>query len=477
MSDSEKPSPVETIKGESNYLRGELTEELVRDEEKFGKASVQLLKHFGTYQQDDRDLRTQMRQEGKDKSYMFMVRTRIPGGRLTSAQLLAELDLCDELGNQTLRITTRQGLQLHGILKSNLQATIAKIDETQLTTLGACGDVNRNVMCCPAPFHNHVHESIQQLADQLADHLRPRTRAYHEIWLKQPDADEKTLVAGGPPADEVEPIYGRHYLPRKFKIGIALPHDNCIDVYTHDVGLIAVTDNGHLKGFNVLVGGGFGVTPSAKKTFPALGKPMCFVTCEQVIDVVTEIVKVQRDFGNRSDRKIARMKYLVANWGIERFKEKVEEYYGRPLPPVTDDDVHDFDDHLGWSEQGDGRLFYGLNVENGRLRDTGNVKLKSAIREVCRTLQPAIRLTAHQSLIFADIEPENKAVLEDMLRGHGVTLSQDISEVRRWSMACVAWPTCGLSITEAERCFRGWSTVSKSSWLNSAWRRSNSHSA
>jgi sulfite reductase (ferredoxin) len=418
-----------------------------------------LLKHHGTYQQDNRDYRAESRSAGgakADKEYIFMVRTKIPGGKLSAQQLLAELDLADELGNATLRITTRQGLQLHGVLKRNLHETIRRINEVQLSTLGACGDVNRNVMCCPAPhYQDPVHDQMQQMADALAAHLAPRTRAYHELWLTDPATGQETLAGGGCNGQEVEPIYGNTYLPRKFKIALALPGDNCTDVYANDIGLLAICENFNVVGYNVLVGGGLGLTPTAKKTFPALAKRMAFARPEQVIDVCTAIVKVQRDFGDRTDRKTARMKYVIAQWGLPKFKAKVEEYYGQPLPDPHPDDVWRFDDHIGWREQGNGRWFYGVNVENGRIRDEGNFRLKTALREICRRLRPGIRLTAHQSILLCDIEPQQRGVVEQTLRDYGVPLSEEISNVRRWSMACPALPTCGLAVTESERVLPG----------------------
>ena len=448
-----KPSPIEIFKGESQFLKGDIPTELVDDNDFFGKGSVQLLKHHGTYQQDDRDRRAAARAEGKDKAFMFMVRSKIPGGKVTSDQMLAQIKMCDDLGNNTLRITSRQGLQLHCVLKDNLATTIQQINASQLTTLGACGDVNRNVMCCPAPYKNAIYQEMDRVCDLIAEHLAPRTTAYHEIWLK--NGDEKTLVAGGSEGHEIEPIYGKDYMPRKFKIGIALPADNCIDLHTHDLGLLAISDGEKITGYNVLVGGGMGVTPSAKKTFAAIALPLCHITPEQVLDVVTAVVKVQRDFGNRSDRKIARLKYLIADWGIPKFKEKVEEYYGNKLNDPTDDKVTGHEDHMGWDEQGDGNWFYGLNVENGRIHDLDGMNLKSAIVEICSDMKPGIRLTAHQSILFCDVKPADKDRLIDILKKHNVTLSEDISQTRRWSMACVAWPTCGLSITEAERALPG----------------------
>jgi sulfite reductase (ferredoxin) len=456
-----KLSPVETVKIESNFLRGTIAEELTNGNTSFSKGNAQLLKHHGTYQQDDREARTAREGGGKSiKSYMFMVRSKIPGGKLTSDQLLAEMDLGDECGNGTLRITSRQGLQLHGILKQDLHKTIHRINEVQLSTLAACGDVERNVMCCPAPHRNDpVHDEMQQLADRLAEYLAPKTRAYHEIWVRDPDTGEDHLVGGGSGNNgngtpDHEPLYGPTYLPRKFKTGIALPGDNCIDIYANDLGFMAICEDFKIVGYNVLVGGGMGVVPSAAKSFPAVAKRMAFVRPEQVIDVATEVIKVQRDFGNRSDRKIARLKYLIHNWGLEAFKAKVEEYYGQKLLDPHPDDVHGFDDHLGWHEQGDGRWFYGLNIENGRIHDSeaaDGPQIKAALREICRVYRPSIRLTAHQSLLFTEVLSQDRSGFEEIIRRHRVTLSDEISAVRRWSMACVAWPTCGLAITEAER--------------------------
>ncbi len=454
MATERKLDPAEALKETSAQLRGDIAEELNDENDFFGKASAGLLKHHGTYQQDDRDARKARREAGlKGKEYSFMVRTRIPGGKLTSEQFLAELDLCDELGDTTLRITSRQGLQLHGVLKSNLRKAIRRINEVQVTTLGACGDVERNVMCCPVPFANPIYQATQDLATDFANHLVPKTTAYHEIWLED-DSGEKQLAGGGPPQVD-EPIYGRTYLPRKFKTAIGHPHDNCVDIYTHDLGLLTVARDGAILGYNVLVGGGQGVTPSVKTTFPALAKRMTFVTPDEVVEVATAIIKVQRDYGDRSNRKRARLKYLIHDWGVERFKSKVEEYYGKLLPSQEPDDVHGFSDHIGWDKQGDGKMFYGLNVENGRISDNETMQMKSAFREICRTLNPGIRLTSHQSILFTDIEPHDCQKLESILSSHNVPLSIDISNVRRWSMACVAWPTCGLSITESERALPG----------------------
>jgi sulfite reductase (ferredoxin) len=444
---AEKLSPVEGVKANSNYLRGDIAQELVDGLDHFGKDSINLLKHHGTYQQDDRDDRS------KDgKKYMFMVRTAIPGGKLTSDQLLAELDLCDEVGNATLRITTRQGLQLHGVLKGNLRDVIHRINEVQLTTLAACGDVERNVMCSPAPYKGDpVYDQMQAMALKLAVHLRPHTRAYHELWVTDEATGERQLAGGGINGHEVEPLYGPTYLPRKFKTAIGLPGDNIVDIYANDLGLLAIPENWNVVGYNVVVGGSFGTTPSAEKTFPAIAKELCFVTPTQVLDVAEAIIKVQRDFGNRADRKIARMKYLIHNWGLPRFKQKVEEYYGAALAPPRPVPVTDLNDGMGWHAQGDGRYFYGLNVENGRIKDEGPFRLKTALREICRTLAPPLRLTPHQSILFCDLKESDREKLFAILRRNGVPLSEDISTVRRWSIACPALPTCGLAVTESER--------------------------
>ncbi len=501
---AEKKSPVEVFKLQSHYLGGQIATELRDGNDFFGKSSIQLLKHHGTYQQDDRELRTAREGQKSLKQYSFMVRSRVPGGKLTAEQLLGEIDLGEQLGNSTLRITSRQGLQLHCIPTMHLKECIRRINQMKLGTIAACGDVSRNVMCCPAPHYGDpIHAEMQSLAEQLAAHFKPRTQAYYEIWLRDDSTGEETLVgqdgveihadngnscatgstnetpcatgsasatlpnttnngnghaatdwilpAGPHAVDPVEPIYGPVYLPRKFKIAVGPADDNCVDLYANDIGLMAIVENGKIIGYNVVVGGSMGCTPANKSTFPAIAKRMCFIRPEQAIDVCTAIVKVQRDYGNRADRKLARMKYLIANWGVERFRAKVEEYYGQPLADCHPTDVTGFDDHLGWHEQGDGRYYYGLNIENGRLADTDQVQLKSALREICRTFEPGIRTTAHQSLLFTDLPADALSKLEEILHRHHVPMSHEISEVRRWSMACVAWPTCGLAITEAER--------------------------
>ncbi|MDX1964067.1 MAG: NADPH-dependent assimilatory sulfite reductase hemoprotein subunit [Pirellulales bacterium] len=465
----EKLSPVEGFKTQSHYLRGDIDRELTDGNDFFGKPSIQLLKNHGTYQQDDRDARTKKDGAKSGKAFSMMVRSRIPGGKLTSAQLLAELDIADQLGNSTLRITSRQGLQLHGIPKSELKECIKKINDIKLSTLAACGDVNRNVMCCPAPDHtNAVHRDLQELADALARELAPRTRAYYEIWLRDDETGEEQLLHGDPryahvspgygtslSGEDQEPIYGQTYLPRKFKIAIATPEDNCVDLYAHDLSYLAIVEQGRIVGYDVLIGGGMGVTPSAAKTFPAVGKKLAFVTPNQAIAIGVAVVKVQRDHGNRADRKVARLKYTLANLGMEQFRQYVRQYVNFPLALPTATEVTGHDDHLGWREQGDGRYYYGLNVENGRIVDNEQIQLKSALREICRTLNCNLRLTAHQSILFIDLDAVSRGVIADICRKYQAPTTEEISTVRRWSMACVAKPTCGLAVAESERVLPG----------------------
>ncbi|QDV19417.1 Sulfite reductase [ferredoxin] [Gimesia panareensis] len=446
-----KLSKLEFLKEGSHQLRGTIGEELLNDSNEFSGDSQQLLKHHGTYQQDDRDLRKAKNPDGtpKGKAYSCMIRTRVPGGKVTADQFLAELDLCDKYGDGTVRLTTRQGFQLHGVIKGNLRAAIKGINETKLTTLAACGDVNRNVMACPAPYKNNaVFDSMQDMAYAIAEHLRPQTTAYFDLWITDEEGN-KTNEAEFQPVEE--PIYGKTYLPRKFKIGIALPEDNCIDIYTQDIGLLGIVENDEIIGYNFYVGGGMGVTPSKKTTYPALGKPLGYVPNDQVLAVAEAVVKVQRDFGNRADRKQARMKYLVNEWGIEKFREKVAEYFGSEIAAPRDIEVTGVEDHMGWHEQGDGKLFLGVNIENGRIKDAGDLQIKTGLRKLLNTYQLDARITAKQSIIFCDIDPADKQGIEQILADHGMKRADELSIIRRFSMACPALPMCGLSITESER--------------------------
>ena len=470
-SEEPKKSKVELIKEASVGLRGSITDELAdATTDHVADATTKLLKFHGTYQQDDRDLRKPRRKEGLGKAYSFMVRNRIPGGKITAAQFLGELDIADELGNGTIRITTRQSIQLHGVVKGNLWDVIHRINAIKLSTQSACGDVTRNVCCCPAPLrHNGLRDQLQQLADKIAVHVRPTTQAYHEIWIKDPETGEREQVVGPPSEPEPDPIYGKAYLPRKFKIGLALCDDNCIDVYDNDIGLLGVTEGDTLIGFNVLAGGGMGTTPSKKQCFPALAKRLAFIQPEHLLPVITAIILVQRDFGNRADRSQARMKYLIHNLGVPAFKAKVEDYLSqaesicgvpegtvpRPLPEPRSADVTGHDDHLGWHEQGDGKWFLGLPIENGRVKDEGSLRLKTALRILFTDHVTNARLTAQQNLLLCDIQSSQRATIHNVLSDHGVVTVDQISNARRFAFACPALPTCGLAVTESERALPG----------------------
>jgi sulfite reductase (ferredoxin) len=450
----DSPSPVELIKIHSNFLRGTLAEELENEQEAFAKDSAQLIKHHGMYQQDDRDARTAKTPGGKSqRTHSLMVRVKLPGGKLDSPQLLGMLDLADELAAQNIRLTNRQDIQVHVVRKRHVRQFVRRVNELGLTTLGACGDVTRNVLCCPAPLRQDaMRDQMQQLADAITGLLLPRTPAYREIWLKDSPAAERYAGSG---SAEVEPLYGETYLPRKFKVAIALASDNCIDAYANDVGLVAIAEDARISGYNVVVGGGFGVTLGKKDTFPAIAQKLTFVEPGEVLPLVTAVVRVQRDFGCRTDRRRARMKYLIADWGLPRFQAQVEEYYGRKLPAPHPAEVSGFDDHLGWHAQGDGRWFYGLNVENGRVLDREGFQLKAALREICQRYRPGLRVTAHQSLLFIDLPADARSGIEEILRRCGVPTLEQISAVRRWSMACVAKPTCPLAVAESERVMPG----------------------
>ncbi len=469
--ESVKKSKVEYIKEASIGLRGSIVAELAdQTTDLVADETTKLLKFHGTYQQDDRDLRKERRKEGLGKAYSFMVRNRIPGGKMTAEQFLGELDIADELGNGTIRITTRQSIQLHGVVKNNLWGVIHRINEIKLSTQSACGDVTRNVCCCPAPLRqNGLRDQLQQLADEIAVHVRPKTGAYHEIWIKDPISGKSEQVVGPPPEAEYDPIYGKAYLPRKFKIGIALCEDNCIDIYDNDLGLLGITEGDKLIGFNILPGGGMGTTPSKANCFPALAKRLTFVKPEHVMPIITAIIMVQRDFGDRADRSQARLKYTINNMGLPAFKAKVEEYLSeaeaicgvpdgtlpRPLPEPDPADVTEHNDHMGWHEQGDGKLFLGLPIENGRVKDEGELRLKSAFRVLFNGHVSNCRLTAQQNILLCDIAPSQRPEIEKILAEHGVITVEQMSNARRFAFACPALPTCGLAVTESERALPG----------------------
>jgi sulfite reductase (ferredoxin) len=452
-----KPSKVEAIKIASGYLKGLLPEEVGNGVSHFTEDQATLLKFHGSYQQDDRDHRTLLKREGKEKAYSMMVRVRMPGGKCSAAQYLAVDELARTVGNRTIRITTRQEFQLHGIPKADMAAMIRRINEVLLSTLAACGDVERNVLTCPAPIRDGVRDAMQDDAHAFVAHFAPRSMGYYDVWLDGQKVDNPLFPEPGPALvptegdDSVEPIYGKAYLPRKFKTAFALPEDNCTDVLANDLGYLAVVEAGQLVGYNVLVGGGLGTTPSADKTFPFLAVEMAYVDRADLLAVGEAVLKVYRDFGNRSDRKRARVKYLIHDWGMPAFRAKVQEYLGRALADPRPIAVTGVEDHLGWHDQGDGKVFLGLPVENGRIKDEGDFRLLACLRAFFEKYQTPARMTCQQSILLADLDPAWRPEIEAMLEEHGVAQVERYSTVRRWSMACPAMPTCGLAVTEAER--------------------------
>jgi sulfite reductase (ferredoxin) len=441
-------SNVEVLKEGSDFLRGAIREELASHTDHVSKDSYNLLKFHGTYQQEDRDARRLRDKTGVHKHYMFMVRCKIPGGKLTADQYCALDDLADQYANGTIRLTTRQGIQFHGVVKKDLYATIAGINQTLLTTFGACGDVERNVMCCPAPIHDGLHEELQAAADAIASHLAPRTRAYFDLWLNGEPIRQPA------PKDD-EPIYGKTYLPRKFKTGLALRDDNCIDIYAQDLGFLADVENCKIVGYNVLIGGGMGMTNGNPETFPFLAQPICWIPATAFLNVAEAVVKLYRDHGNRADRKRARIKYLVHDWGVPKFREMLEEYVGGKLVDPKQLPLHEMDPHLGWHAQGDGRHFYGVSIENGRIKDDGAFKLRTALRKLMQRLRPTLRITPIQDLLLCDLPKEALGEIELTLREHGVLRPDQLSLVQKLSMACPAIPTCGLALSESERVLPG----------------------
>jgi sulfite reductase (ferredoxin) len=455
-----KRSKVEDLKEKSNYLREPVLSELGLDTNHFSEDATQILKFHGSYQQDNRDNRV----KGQEKDYQFMLRTRSPGGFIP-AELYLTLDrLADTFGNGTLRVTTRQGFQIHGILKRNLKAAIANIVRSMGSTLGACGDLNRNVMAPPAPYRNRAeYQYAQDYANRIADLLTPQSGAYYEIWLdgeKVISGEEHPEVKAARQRndyqtnlpDPKEPIYGEQYMPRKFKIAVTVPEDNSVDIYTQDISLIVITNAfGELEGFNVLAGGGLGRTHNKEETFARAADPIGYVAKDDVYDLVKAIVATQRDYGDRTQRRHARMKYLLNDWGVEKFRQRVERYFGKALAPFKSLPEFKYKDFLGWHEQGDGKLFYGISIENGRVKDEGTFQLKTALKTLVQKFSLPMLLTPHQNLILYDISPELRGEIESVLSRSGVQPVEAIDPLVRYAMACPAMPTCGLAITESER--------------------------
>ena len=441
---SDELSRNERIKGASDYLRGTLAEGL---REEITGAIVeddqQLVKFHGMYLQDDRDLRPERTRKKMEKAFAFMIRVRIPGGVLSPAQWLALDQVARDYGNGTMRLTTRQTVQLHGIIKSNLKATLKDIDAVLLNSVAACGDVNRNVMCAATPEQSPAHAAALDLARAISDHLTPRTGAYREIWL---DGEK---IAGGE-EDVVEPIYGKTYLPRKFKIVVAVPPSNDVDVFAHDLGFIAVRDEqGGVAGWNVTVGGGMGMTHGEPDTYPRTASPLGFCATADAVKLAEAVVTVQRDWGDRANRKHARLKYTIEDRGLEFFRAEVMRRAAIVLEPAKPFAFTSTGDRYGWSDGIEGRSHLTLFVQNGRLRDDAHAGQLSTLRRIAQSHDGDFRITPNQNLIIGNISAERRNEIHWLAKDAG--LLAPVSGLRRNSMACVALPTCGLALAESER--------------------------
>ncbi|WP_430742394.1 assimilatory sulfite reductase (NADPH) hemoprotein subunit [Bacillus atrophaeus] len=440
------PSDVEDIKEKSDYLRGTLKEVMLdRISAGIPDDDNRLMKHHGSYLQDDRDLRNERQKQKLEPAYQFMLRVRMPGGVSTPAQWLVMDDLSQKYGNNTLKLTTRETFQMHGILKWNMKKTIQEINAALLDTIAACGDVNRNVMCASNPYQSEIHTEVYEWSKKLSDDLLPRTRAYHEIWL------DEERVAGTPETEEIEPMYGPLYLPRKFKIGIAVPPSNDVDVFSQDLGFIAIVEEGKLVGFNVAIGGGMGMTHGDQATYPQLAKVIGFCKPEQMYDVAEKVITIQRDYGNRSVRKNARFKYTVDRLGVETVKAELENRLGWSLAEAKAFHFDHNGDRYGWVKGVEGKWHFTLFVEGGRITDYDDYKLMTGLREIAKVHTGEFRLTSNQNLIISNVTSQNKDAISSLIEKYGLTDGRQHSALRRSSMACVALPTCGLAMAEAER--------------------------
>ncbi|KAB7706285.1 assimilatory sulfite reductase (NADPH) hemoprotein subunit [Bacillus aerolatus] len=441
------PSDVERIKSESDYLRGTLVETLndpisagIPDDDN------RLMKFHGSYLQDDRDLRNERQRQKLEPAYQFMVRVRAPGGVATPEQWLVMDDLARKYGNGTLKLTTRQAFQMHGILKWNMKKSIQEINAALMDTLAACGDVNRNVMCNPNPYQSEIHSEVYEWSRKLSEYLSPRTRAYHEIWL-----DEEKVAGSTEAEEEIEPMYGALYLPRKFKIGIAVPPSNDVDVFSQDLGFIAILEEGKLKGFNVAIGGGMGMTHGDKETYPQLSRVIGFCTPDKILNVAEKVITIQRDYGNRSVRKYARFKYTIDNLGLDFITREINERLGWNLEEARPYHFDHNGDRYGWVKGINGNWHLTLFIQNGRITDLEDYPLMTGLREIAKIHTGDFRLSPNQNLVIANVKSEKKNEIVELIEKHGLTDGKHYSALRRNSMACVALPTCGLAMAEAER--------------------------
>jgi sulfite reductase (NADPH) hemoprotein beta-component len=437
-----KLSRNEGLKSGNPLLSGTIAQTLVDSTvDHFTEDDYEFLKFHGCYQQDDRDRRKIA------KHYMLMVRTKFPGGVLTGPQYVICDDLASRYGNGTLRITTRQDFQFHGILKSNLRQTIRTLNEALVTTIAACGDVNRNVMAPPTPATNPVVDEVLAQARSISNALAPKTPAYHSIWLEGKELDLQAQENAG----FVDPLYGKSYLPRKFKVGFAIPPLNDVDIFTNDLGYIVIEEQGRVVGYNLLAGGGMGMSHGNAQTFPRLADVIGFITPDQLEGASKAVVTIHRDFGDRANRKHARLKYVLEERGAEWFRIELEQRAGIKVQPARPFNFTRQGDLLGWHQQTNGNYFLGLFVENGRIRDAEGYQLRSALRRVIEKYLPEVRLTPSQNILLVDIKPEQRVGIEELLGEYGVSASNPYSATRLASMACPALPTCGLALAESER--------------------------
>ncbi|MGF1632314.1 MAG: NADPH-dependent assimilatory sulfite reductase hemoprotein subunit [Phycisphaerae bacterium] len=463
----EQLSKVEHAKHNGRNLRGTIATTLADEQAShFGDDDIQLLKFHGVYQQDDRDERIARKKAGQDKAWQFMTRIGTPGGQCTAEQYLDMDRLAETHANGTLRLTTRQAFQLHGILKGNLKDSLKQIHDALLKTMAACGDIPRNMMAPPACFADEAYQQAAVLAADLSRELAPATGAFHEIWIdgeKHLASDSQTLNENGDVIEREEPFYGSNYLPRKFKIAVALDVDNSTDLWANDCGLLAITEPAPTQqnpaarrtlGYNLYVGGGLGMTHNKPETFARMASPVAYVKPEHAVEAVRGVVALFRDHGNRSERRNARIKYLIDAWGVEAFRAKLAEYVPFELSLPRDVPEPKQLDHLGRHDQGDGRQFYGVWVENGRIKDVENgPAYRTAFREIVQKHRPTVRLTPMQSVLFCDLSPDQVDDVIAVLQKHNVPTVESISNARRYSMACPALPTCGLALADAERIF------------------------
>ena len=441
-------SDVEFIKYRSDYLRGTILEGLADPlTGAIAADDTQLIKFHGSYMQDDRDLRKERRKQRLEPLYQFMIRVRMPAGVVTPQQWLAMDELAHRHANGTLKLTTRQAFQFHGVLKRDLKSTMRGINACLLDTIAACGDVNRNVMGTAVPEQSPVHEEAIAWAGRISAHILPRTTAYHEIWLD----GEKIVDSKADATIDDEPVYGRKYLPRKFKIGVAVPPRNDVDVHTQDLGFIAIEKAGKLAGFNVVVGGGMGMTHSVPETYPRLADPIGFCKPGQVLALTEAVVTTQRDFGNRENRKRARLKYTIDDRGLDWFVGEVESRAGFKLQKAKPFTFDTSGDATGWSQGHDGKWYCCLHIPGGRVRDTDDYPMMSGLREIAGIHKGDFRLTGNQNLVIGKVSKTAKPKIQKLLDQHGLSAALDQSALRLHSISCVALGTCGLAMAEAER--------------------------